>query len=69
MEAQTDLLALSKCTFFLHSLSALSESALYLNPGLVERAINLEDPHSKHKTPEYFVKEIMRKAQTTAESR
>jgi len=42
-EALTDILALSKCTFLLHGLSALSESAMYLNPDLVNRAVNLED--------------------------
>lgn len=45
VEALTDILALSKCTFFLHGLSALSEAVLYLNPSLVVdgRSINLED--------------------------
>ncbi|KAL3934656.1 MAG: hypothetical protein SGARI_003297, partial [Bacillariaceae sp.] len=60
-EALTDLLALSKCTFFLHSLSALSEAALFINPGLVERSVNLEDRNQRYKTPEYFVNELMPK--------
>jgi hypothetical protein len=60
-EALTDLLALSKCTFLLHGLSALSEAVLYMNPGLIERSINLEDRNHKHKTVDYFVNEIMPK--------
>jgi hypothetical protein len=66
-EALTDLLALSKCTFFIHSLSALSEAVLYMNPGLIERSINLEDRNSRYKTPEYFVNEIMPRGRTKAE--
>jgi hypothetical protein len=42
-EALTDALALSKCTFMIHGLSALSEAAFYLNPELIERSVNLED--------------------------
>ena len=60
-EALTDLLALSKCTFFVHGLSALSEAVLYMNPGLIERSINLEDRNHKYKNVDYFVNEIMPK--------
>ena len=42
VEALTDILALSKCTYLVHGNSALSESAFYLNPLLIERSINLE---------------------------
>ncbi len=42
VEALTDILALSKCTYLVHGLSALSEAAMYLNPSLIERSINLE---------------------------
>jgi hypothetical protein len=59
VEALTDVLALSKCTFFLHGLSAMSEAALYLNPGLVARSINLEDKLYKKFRPEFFVNSIM----------
>jgi len=37
-----DIGALSKCTFLLHGLSAVSEAAIYHNPALHERSINLE---------------------------
>lgn len=43
VEALTDILALSKCTFLLHGLSAMSEAAMYLNRGLVTRSKNLEE--------------------------
>lgn len=62
IEALTDIAALSKCTFFLHSLSAMSEAVLYLNPGLIERSINLEDwKHKKTKRVHYFVNTILPK--------
>lgn len=44
-EVLTDILALSKCTFMLHGLSAVSESAMYLNPDLIDQSVNLEDPN------------------------
>mmetsp|Transcript_17386 Transcript_17386/g.43377 ORF Transcript_17386/g.43377 Transcript_17386/m.43377 type:complete len:596 (+) Transcript_17386:86-1873(+) len=61
VEALTDVLALSKCTFFLHGLSAISEAVLYLNPGLVSRSINLEDYNKEDErfTPMYFVNHLM----------
>lgn len=59
VEALTDVLALSKCTFFLHGLSAMSEAVLYLNPGLVARSINLEDEMYQDYSPEDFLKKIM----------
>ena len=42
VEALTDILALSKCTYLIHGFSALSEAAIYLNPSLIERSVNLE---------------------------
>jgi len=61
VEALTDVLALSKCTFFLHGLSAMSEAVLYLNPGLISRSLNLEEYHKEDErfTPTYFVNHIM----------
>jgi hypothetical protein len=59
VEALTDILALSKSTFLLHGLSAMSEAALFLNPGLVSRSINLEDELYYTYRPEYFIKTIM----------
>lgn len=58
-EAMTDVLALSKCTFFLHGLSALSEAVLYLNPELVGRAINLDDEEYENFPPKKFVERMM----------
>jgi hypothetical protein len=57
-EALTDILALSKCTYLLHGLSAMTESAFYLNPGLMERAINLDDLEQEYDVA-YFVNEIL----------
>jgi len=59
VEALTDILALSKCTFFLHGLSAMSEAALFLNPGLKARSINLDDEKYNDFLPDDFVKKIM----------
>jgi hypothetical protein len=42
LEALTDILALSKCTYLVHGFSALSEATIYLNPSLIERSVNLE---------------------------
>jgi len=43
-ETLVDILALSKCSFLLHTHSTLSEAAIYLNLGLHNRSINMEDP-------------------------
>jgi len=43
-EALTEILALSKCRWMVHGLSAVSESAIYLNLDLHNRSVNLEDP-------------------------
>jgi hypothetical protein len=59
VEALTDLLALSKCTFFLHGLSALSEAVLYINPTLWNRSINLEIEDHDYMTPQFFVEKMM----------
>ena len=59
VEALTDILALSKSTFLLHGLSAMSEAAFFLNPGLVSRSINLEDEKFRKYRPKYFVKTMM----------
>jgi hypothetical protein len=58
-EALTDLLALSKCTYLLHGLSALSEAVFYLNPGLMKRAINLDDFEKDYQV-DYFVHQILK---------
>lgn len=60
VEALTDILVLSKCTFLLHGLSAMSEAAMFINPRLIEGEINLEDKdQQKWKTVDYFVKKMM----------
>lgn len=59
VEALTDILALSKSTFLLHGLSAMSEAAFFLNPGLVSRSINLEDELYRKYRPDHFVKTMM----------
>ncbi|MGK3744691.1 MAG: hypothetical protein ACI90V_011551 [Bacillariaceae sp.] len=57
VEALTDVLALSKCTFVLHGLSAMSEAVLFINPGLIKRSVNLED--IDHRSVDYFINTIM----------
>ena len=57
VEALTDALALSKCSYLLHGLSALTEAAFYMNPALVHRSINLEeleDEDNDHMTAHDF---------------
>jgi hypothetical protein len=44
-EVLNDILALSKCQWMVHGLSAVSESAIYLNLNLHNRSVNLEDPN------------------------
>jgi hypothetical protein len=55
-----DILALSKCEFMLHGLSAVSEAAMYLNRGLQYRnhSVNLET--AKHSTVEDFRRTIQK---------
>ena len=43
-EVLADILAMSKCTLFLHGFSTTSEAVFYLNPALHERSLNMEDP-------------------------
>lgn len=43
-EVLVDILALSKCQILLHGFSTVSEAAIYLNPALHNRSVNLEDP-------------------------
>lgn len=64
-EALTDLLALSKCTYLLHGLSAFTEAILWLNPGLMERALNLEDDESAY-TANYFKETILPRGKNVA---
>ena len=45
MEALVEIQALSFCRFMVHGLSALSESALWLNGELQTGSVNLEDPN------------------------
>lgn len=59
VEALVDARAMSKCTYLLHGLSALSEAAMYLNPAL--KPVNLEDPDEQAKDVNYFVTEVMGK--------
>lgn len=47
--ALVDILALSKCDWLLHSISGLSEFAMYFNPKLQQRSTNLE----RNQTPSY----------------
>jgi hypothetical protein len=43
-EVLIDILAMSRCQFFIHGYSAVSESSHYLNPNLHHHSVDLEDP-------------------------
>lgn len=43
-EALIEILALSQCQYLVHGLSAMSESSIWINIGLHNRSVNLEDP-------------------------
>jgi hypothetical protein len=43
-EVLTDILSLSRCTFLVHGLSAVSDAAMYLNADLIDQSVDLEDP-------------------------
>jgi hypothetical protein len=49
-----DIVALSRCTFLIHGLSAVSEAAIYWNIDLHERSVNLEDKPRHVPTPDDF---------------
>lgn len=58
VEALTDVLALSKCTYLVHGLSAFTEAAFFLNPELQKRALNLDDEDANLDV-EHFKNEII----------
>lgn len=47
LEALTDILALSQCTYLVHGWSAMTEAAMYLNPKLISQQVDLEDDEWK----------------------
>ena len=50
-EVLVDILALSKCTFFVHGFSAVSEAVTYLNfPTLHDNGVDLEQ-HEQNRPP------------------
>jgi Glycolipid 2-alpha-mannosyltransferase len=51
-EVLTEILALSQCQFMVNGLSAVSESAIWINYDLHHRSVNLEDPD--HPSPAVF---------------
>lgn len=51
-EVLIEILALSRCRWMVHGLSAVSESAIYLNLDLHRRSVNLED--ESHMPPRAF---------------
>ena len=50
----TDIGVLSRCTFLIHGLSAVSEAAVYHNLALHERSVNLEENPSHRISPRAF---------------
>ena len=44
VEAITEIYALSKCSLLLHGLSAMTEAAMFLNIGLHDHSVNMDDP-------------------------
>lgn len=61
-EVLIDILALSQCTFLVHGLSAVSDSAMYLNSNLIDQSVDLEDPD--HMSAEDF-ESLVSTVQTT----
>ena len=61
-EVLVDILALSKCTFFIHGFSAVSEAAIYLNfPTLHKFSVDLEKhPHNRPPTSQQFQQTVHR---------
>jgi hypothetical protein len=51
-EALTEILALSQCQYMIHGFSAMSESSIWINIGLHNRSVNLED--TEHIQPVEF---------------
>lgn len=59
VEVLVDILALSKCQFFLHGRSAVSEATFYLNLDLHDASVDLEDTDKY--TPEEFEAVVRKK--------
>jgi hypothetical protein len=54
-EVLIDILAMSKCRFFVHGFSAVSEAVMYLNFDLHHHSVDLEEhPLNRRKSPEEF---------------
>jgi hypothetical protein len=53
-ETLVDILALSKCDVLLHGYSTVSEAVMYLNPGLHNHSVNLEEDFSHRLSPKAF---------------
>jgi len=61
----TDIYAMSKCELLIHGFSPMAEAAIYLNIGLHEHSINLEDPdHKNVDTFRTMVKLVQEKAES-----
>ena len=46
-EAFVDVLGMSRCQFLIHEFTTISEAAIYMNPGLHKRSVNVEDQNRK----------------------
>jgi hypothetical protein len=56
-EVLIDILAMSKCRFFVHGFSAVSEAVIYLNFDLHEHSVDLEEhPMNRRSSPNQFGK-------------
>eukprot|EP00545_Synedropsis_sp_CCMP1620_P010227 CAMPEP_0119027338 /NCGR_PEP_ID=MMETSP1176-20130426/36926_1 /TAXON_ID=265551 /ORGANISM="Synedropsis recta cf, Strain CCMP1620" /LENGTH=184 /DNA_ID=CAMNT_0006983231 /DNA_START=81 /DNA_END=635 /DNA_ORIENTATION=+ len=42
-EGIVDMYAMSRCDFFVHGFSAMAEAAIYINPALHNRSVNVDD--------------------------
>jgi hypothetical protein len=61
MEVLVDILAMSKCQFFVHGFSAVSEAVMYLNLELHHQSVDLEThPNNLPMSPKGF-EELVRK--------
>ena len=42
-EALVEMYAMSRCSFFVHGFSGMAEAAVYINPSLHDRSVNIDD--------------------------
>jgi hypothetical protein len=61
-EALVDIYAMSKCCYFVHGYSGMSEAVVYINPKLHALSVNIDD--DERMTPKEFEHLVMRTTET-----